>query len=226
MKTAITILAGLVLGILVAVGILAAFVFVGPDPVGLRPTPPPTLVPATPTPVPATPSPSVASAAPSGGASGVPSGSAGPGAAFRIGSPAPALVVPQLGGGTIDLANLRGKAVWLTFLQTTCPACEDAVPSMSGFGTRYADDGLVVTAIDVREDEKLVLAFTERLKASFPVGLDTDGKAAAAWGATDLPVHVWIDKDGVVRDAIVGDASADRMAAGVRTILPGATITP
>jgi len=58
MKAALTILAGLVVGILVAVGILAAFVFVGPDPVGLRPTPAPTLVPS------AAPSPS-ASVAPS-----------------------------------------------------------------------------------------------------------------------------------------------------------------
>ena len=41
MKAALTILAGLLAGILVAVGILAALVFAGPDPVGLRPTPSP-----------------------------------------------------------------------------------------------------------------------------------------------------------------------------------------
>ena len=43
MKTALTIVAGLLTGVLVAVGVLAAFVFAGPDPVGLRPTPSPTV---------------------------------------------------------------------------------------------------------------------------------------------------------------------------------------
>ena len=45
MKTGVSILAGLIAGVLVAVGVLAAFVFVGPDPVGLRPTLAPTLLP-------------------------------------------------------------------------------------------------------------------------------------------------------------------------------------
>jgi len=39
MKSALAIIAGLLVGVIVAAGILAAFVFVGPDPVGLRPTP-------------------------------------------------------------------------------------------------------------------------------------------------------------------------------------------
>jgi hypothetical protein len=59
MKTAVTILAGLVSGVVVAVAILAAFVFVGPDPVGLSPTPSPSAIPsASPSPV-ASPSPSI-----------------------------------------------------------------------------------------------------------------------------------------------------------------------
>jgi cytoskeletal protein RodZ len=45
MKSALAILAGLLVGVLVAAGVLAAFVFVGPDPVGLRPTPSPSAVP-------------------------------------------------------------------------------------------------------------------------------------------------------------------------------------
>ena len=39
----------------------------------------------------------------------------------------------------------------------------------------------------------------QRLGASFPMGLDTDGGAQKAWGAYALPVHFWIDKDGIVR---------------------------
>ena len=107
MKTALTILAGLLVGVALAVGILAALVLVGPDPAGLRPTTAPTLVPPS-----IAPSPSPSGAPGSGGPSapaGSPSGSVDAGAAFHIGQPAPALVVPRVGGGTIDLANLRAR---------------------------------------------------------------------------------------------------------------------
>ncbi|MEO5941462.1 MAG: TlpA disulfide reductase family protein [Candidatus Limnocylindrales bacterium] len=224
MKTGITILAGLLVGVLAAAGILAAFVLVGPDPVGLRPTPAPTLVPVSPSPVVASPSPSVALAS----GAPIPSapGSVDPGAAFHIGQPAPALAVPQLGGGTIDLVSLRGKPVWLNFMQTTCPECVDEFPLMNAFSARYGGNGLVVIAVDIREDESVVTTFVQQLKATFPVGLDTDGAAQKAWGTYALPIHFWIDKEGIVRDGALGGVNADTMAAGLRKILPGVTVTP
>ena len=138
MKSAVTILVGLLAGVAVAAAVLAAFVFVGPDPVGLRPTPAPTLIASPPLAGPSGAGASPAISGPPGGGSGVPSGSGpapgspapstGDQAAFRVGQPAPALVVRQVGGGQIDLSNLRGKAVWLNFMQTTCPECIDEFP--------------------------------------------------------------------------------------------------
>jgi cytochrome c biogenesis protein CcmG/thiol:disulfide interchange protein DsbE len=228
MKTGLSIIAGLLAGILVAAGLLAAFVFVGPDPVGLRPTPAPTLIPTPASPAPSIPSigpsPSLANGSP--GASGPPGASLDPGTAFHIGQPAPALVVSQVGGGTIDLATLRGKAIWINFMQTTCPECVDDFPLMNSFATRYADKGLVVIAVDIREDEGVVSSFIQQVKATFPVGLDLDGKAQQAWGTSTLPVHFWIDTGGIIRDGALGAVSGDTMAAGLRKILPGVPITP
>jgi peroxiredoxin len=231
MKTGASILAGLLAGILVAVGVLAAFVFVGPDPVGLRPTPAPTLIPSALPGASVTPS-DHASAAPSAGASSSPgpAGSAGPSDAvqdaFHIGKPAPALAVPQVGGGTIDLAALRGKPVWLNFMQTTCPECIDEFPRMNGFQARYEKDGLVVVAVDIREDEGTVASFAQRLGATFPLGLDGDGVAQRAWGAYALPIHFWVDTEGVVRAGALGGIGPDVMATNLAKILPGVTVTP
>jgi cytochrome c biogenesis protein CcmG, thiol:disulfide interchange protein DsbE len=244
MKTGISILAGLLAGVLVAAGVLAAFVFVGPDPVGLRPTTAPTLVPPSAAASPSvgiqSPAPSTACGSPAatGAASGAPGAgcvpapsdspvpSADPGAAFHIGQPAPALVVPQVGGGTIDLTNLRGKPVWLNFMQTTCPECVDEFPLMNAFAARYADTGLVVMAIDIREDEGLVASFADRLNAKFPLGLDSDGKAQRGWGTYALPIHFWIDMTGIVRAGVLGGAGPDAFAAGLQKILPGVKVTP
>ncbi len=216
MKARLSIVAGLVVGIAVAGLLLGGILAFAPD----RPrpsSPAPSLAIATAGP---SPSPSVA---PSVTPSASVTASAG---AFHVGEPAPALVVPQVGGGTIDLANLKGKPVWINFMATWCPPCQDEFPLMNGFAARYADTGLVVMAIDVKEDESAVAAFGESLNASFPLGLDTTGAAAESWDAIALPVHFWIDADGIVRDGALGGIGPDVMVAGLKTILPGVDVTP
>jgi thiol-disulfide isomerase/thioredoxin len=145
---------------------------------------------------------------------------------FHVGEPAPTLVLPQVGGGTVDLAALRGKAVWVNFMATWCPPCQDEFPLMNGYAARYADDGLVVLAIDVKEEEGTAAGFAQALGTTFPMGLDADGRAAEAWDAIALPVHFWIDKDGVIRDGSLGGIGPDVMVEGLRAILPGVDITP
>ena len=218
-----SIVAGLLAGGVAALVILGGVIVLGPavTPPGVPSTPTPAATVAATVRPSVTPVPSDAES-PSAG----PSGSAPEDTAFHIGEQAPPLVVPQVGGGTIDLANLEGKPVWVNFMQTTCPPCIDEFPLMNGFATRYAEDGLVVVAIDIREEEGEVAAFAQSLEATFPLGLDTDGAAQRAWGAWGLPVHYWIDKAGVVRDGALGGIGPDIMARGLGTIMPGVEVTP
>ncbi len=211
----ITIVAGLLTGAAVALVILIAAVVLLPDP---GPAATATQVP--------TASPGATLSTP-GGSAPSPSAQATVGTvAFHIGEQAPALAVPQLGGGDVDLRNLAGRPVWINFMQTTCPPCVDEFPVMSGFAARYASTGLVVLAIDVREEEGTVASFVQSLSAQFPVGLDSDGLAAQAWGAVALPIHFWIDKDGVIRAGALGGIGPDVMAQNLGMILPGVTVTP
>jgi len=214
------ILTGLLAGVVVGGVALGAVLLLAPpplDPTAAASPSPASSAPVTPSP--AAPSPT-ALASPSPTVSEAPTD-----AAFGVGQPAPPLDVAQLGGGRIDLASLRGTPVWVNFMATWCPPCRDELPLMAGFATRYADAGLVVVAIDVREDETTVDAFTRSLDVRFPVGLDVEGVAQRAWGAYALPVHFWIDADGVVRDGALGGIGPDVMVAGLRTILPGVDVT-
>ena len=97
---------------------------------------------------------------------------------------------------------------------------------MSGFASRYADDDLVVVAVDVREEEGAVASFAEQLNATFPMGLDSDGKAQDAWGALALPVHFWMDAEGIVRRGALGGIGPDEMGAGLKSIMPGVDVKP
>jgi thiol-disulfide isomerase/thioredoxin len=226
-KTAVALglVAGLVAGGLIVGGVIALV----PVPGAGSPAPAPSAD-ASIAPPPASEAPS-----PSGPASpAAPSASAAPAEpsestvaeAFGIGEPAPPLVLPLVGGDTIDLASLRGKPVWVNFMATWCAPCRDELPRMAGFAARYEDTGLVLLAVDVREDEAAVQTFFQDLNIFFPVGLDKDGEAQAEWGAVALPVHFWVDADGIVRDGALGGLGPDIMAAGLRSILPGVNVTP
>ena len=222
MGSRLSIAAGLVAGVVVAFVLLVAFIFVGPDPGRPRAS-----IAASADPGIAASSSPAATAVPSGGSpSAGASGGSGEIANFHIGQPAPALIVPQVGGGTIDLTVLKGQPVWINFMQTTCEPCIEEFPRMNGFAARYADQNLVVIAIDIREEEGAVAAFAQSLNATFPLGLDTDGAAQKAWGAYGLPVHYWIDKDGIVQDGGLGGIGPDIMARGLGKIMPGVEVTP
>ena len=214
-----SIAAGLMTGIVVAIVVLAALVALVPLPGGAVAVATPS-APAgvAPSPI-ASPAPSNTASAPLASPTLIVTG-------FHIGQPAPALRIPQVGGGTVDLAALRGKPVWLYFMATWCPSCQEEVPAMGSFAARYAASGLVVVGVDVREDQGTVAAFADRLGAVFPIGLDAQGSAQSTWGAYALPTHFWIDKNGVIRYGALGGIGPDIMATGLRTILPGVTVTP
>ena len=221
---------GLLTGLITALVAGALVVALGPEvPLVLPPPTPTVVVPNHGAPSatlgPAAPPPSATPGTTATPASSAPPSSPGP-AGLHIGSPAPPLVVPQLAGGTIELGRLRGHPVWIEFMATWCPSCRDEFPFMSGFAARYAEAGLVVIAIDVREDVGTVAAFANLTGATFPIGLDVDGAAARAWRVAGLPSHVFVDAQGVVREVIVGGIGPDVMAARLSVIMPGVTVRP
>ena len=212
----LSIVAGLVVGIAAAGLLLGGVVALTPDqPLPSAAAPSFAIVSASPSPTGSIP--------PSASPSAPVSAGVGP---FHVGQAAPALVVPQVGGGTIDLASLHGKPVWINFMATWCPSCQDEFPLMNGFAARYGLAGLVIVAVDVKEEEGAVAAFADQLDATFPLGLDSNGAAAASWDAVALPVHFWIDAEGIVRDGALGGIGPDVMAKSLQTILPGVTVTP
>lgn len=226
MTPRVTVAAGLLSGVAVTLGVLAAAVAFLPDPgagaAGSELTAPSGAASAGTSVAPASGSP--ASGAPT---APEPTVVASIGASdFRVGEAAPALNLTQLGGGRIDLVKLSGRPVWVYFMQATCPQCVESFSVVNGFAARYAETGLVVIAIDVREDEGAVAAFALRVNATIPIGLDPDGAAQAVWGAAALPAHFWVDRDGIIRAAALGGIGPDTMAEKLSSILPGVVVTP
>jgi cytochrome c biogenesis protein CcmG/thiol:disulfide interchange protein DsbE len=218
------VLVGVAAGLLVSAAVVALVILTLPEePLGRPPTTAPSISPAVPS---ASVGPGVS---PSGsipasggpGATGIGSGS--PAVGLDVGDQAPPLVVDQLGGGQIDLANLRGKPIWVNFTASWCPTCRDELPMMERIGQQLGGD-LAIVVVDVREDEDTVASLATELALTLPVGMDRDGQAQQAWGAFALPVHYWLDGDGRVRAFVYGGAGPEQFVEGVHEVLPEAEI--
>ena len=137
-----------------------------------------------------------------------------------VGQLAPDFELRTPEGKAIRLSDLRGKPVWVNFWAPWCPACRTEMPRLEGFYLEHADDGVVILGVGVRDSPESMRAYTAEVAVTYPIVVDGDGAVANAYRALALPVHYWIDRDGIVRDWAFGELPPDLLAASLETILP------
>ncbi|MFC2005487.1 redoxin domain-containing protein [Chloroflexota bacterium] len=136
------------------------------------------------------------------GCSGVYDGSGS--SVARVGEPAPDFQLQNLDGQTIYLSNFQGKPVLINFWTTWCPPCRNEMPYMQQIHEEWSGKGLVLLAIDIGERSSTVEEFMQSYNLSLPVLLDTERVVTKKYGINAIPVTFFIDKDGIIREKIVG----------------------
>ena len=132
----------------------------------------------------------------------------------HVGQPAPNWSEPTAPGGNLGLASLHGKAVYLNFFATWCPPCNEEAPAIDALQRQYGPQGLQVVGVDVLENPRKAALFRSQHHLSYPVVVD-DGTLRDQYQINGLPVHVFIDRGGIVRAVVVGELSTDAMRTNV-----------
>ena len=123
----------------------------------------------------------------------------------KVGSLAPDFSLRALGGTTVTLSALRGHPVMINFWATWCIACREEAPELEIALRTFGPKGLVILGIDDFSNDKLpdVQKYVSDYKLSFDILLD-DGKAFDAYRVPGLPTSFFVDKDGVIRQLVMG----------------------
>ena len=136
----------------------------------------------------------------------------------HVGNPAPDWSEPSIPGPTLSFASFRGKAVYLNFFATWCPPCNEEAPSIDALAREYGARGVQIVGIDVLENARKAAQFRNEHNLSYPVVVD-DGTIRDQYRVNGLPVHVFIDRTGIVRKIVVGELSPTMMRNDIETML-------
>ncbi|HKI52369.1 MAG TPA: TlpA disulfide reductase family protein [Geothermobacteraceae bacterium] len=122
-----------------------------------------------------------------------------------VGELAPDFKLPLVGGGEVNLSDLRGKIVMVNFWATWCPPCKAEMPSMERLYSRFKNSGFELLAVNAEVDGLEVLPeFLQKHKHTFPVPVDTEGEVQAAYGVFRFPESFVVGRDGIILEHVIG----------------------
>ncbi len=125
--------------------------------------------------------------------------------------PAPHFQAKTTSGEKFSNASIKGKIVLLQFWTTWCPYCRGEQKIVDQLQQEFADQGLIVLAVDVGEGKKKVQKYLEENPRQCRIVLTEDTNLAAMYAANNYPIYVVINRDGNI-------AAEQRGAGGERAL--------
>ncbi len=117
---------------------------------------------------------------------------------LAVGDSAHNFHLPDLDGEVVSLEDFRGQPVIVNFWATWCAPCRLEMPALQAAQTQYADEGLVVLALNDQESAAAVAAFVAELDLNLTTLLDPEGVISALYQVYNFPTTYFIDGEGVI----------------------------
>ena len=112
--------------------------------------------------------------------------------------------------GQVTLAQFEGKVLYLDFWASWCAPCRQSFPWMGDMQAKYADQGLLVLAINLDAKAEDAFKFLGAVPARFILGFDAVGVSPRMYSIKAMPSSFLIDRKGKVLAVHRGFEPADR----------------
>jgi peroxiredoxin len=122
----------------------------------------------------------------------------------RVGNPIPDFTLESTDGETISLAAQRGKPVVVVFVASWCKVCREEMPMMAESYRAHREHDVVFLGVDIYEDYLVAKKFHHEFDMPFPFLVDAYGEVTTRFRVNGTPTTFFIDRDGSLRDVVVG----------------------
>jgi len=129
--------------------------------------------------------------------------------ALEAGAPAPELNLPGR-KDAVNLADLKGKVVYVDFWASWCGPCKQSFPFMNDLQAKYGADGFEVLAVNLDAKREDADKFLTEVPAQFTLVFDAKGDSAKRFEVKGMPSSYLIGRDGKVVAAHKGFKEVDR----------------
>jgi len=137
-------------------------------------------------------------------------------------SQAPDIKLTITDGSIIDLKDLRGKPVLVTFWATSCIGCVREMPHLIALYNELSDDGLEIIGVAMPYDppSQVVKMISER-EIPYPIAIDIEGNAVVAFGDVLVtPTSFLIAPDGTITKHTIGEMDMNELRDSIISMLP------
>ena len=145
-----------------------------------------------------------------------------PGNTFEL---APEVQFQTLAGQQFTLKQLRGNVVLLNFWATYCIPCREEIPVLNAMQHELEPRGLKILGASLEDNVADIESYQKEVRKFEYQVLVGGSDAKARFGGTVLPTTYLIDRDGRIRQKIIGARDRAGWEAAVKPLLDEAQAT-
>lgn len=94
------------------------------------------------------------------------------------------------------VSEREGKVVIVDFWASWCVPCRRSFPWMNAMIEKYADDGLVIVAVNLDKERAAAETFLAEIPANFEIEFDPEASIAREYGVEAMPNSFVFGRDG------------------------------
>ncbi len=121
-----------------------------------------------------------------------------------VGKQAPVFELSDADGKLWRLTDLRGKVVFINFWATWCTTCKAEMPYKEKLFKKMQGKPFQMLGVLFKDNPRNLKPYYEKQKVSPPTLIDPDNSMGKLFGITGVPETFIIDKEGILREKIVG----------------------